>query len=492
MKVFLVIAIALAVAQARPQEDTVKGTEGPTQNVEDTEDADPVQGAVESRFAYADEKYEHIKYETVETKDGFEKRKYPESKWICTEFTPKNTEDVFANWQEKYGSGFEVMASEDILNDETYQAFKKLCRYGYGVNSDYLELNKTYPYFTKFTTQENEPPVVEVCSYAGAKYNNARLPEPQDEAVYIRKQPEMVFYVSQFSGFVFSEADVTEPQEELTKALEAAAVEDFDKNVVYVAEFNGPFTAGDKRQNEVWVPVEGQKYEVSSSNNEELPYEVLVENEEYELRKYKPAKYVCNKIENYNVSDDPFKGWQEKFDDAFQARSNIMREIKQSYKKSGSRTDEKCYYRMFKSLYQYIIGFNAEFMEIDMTSPVVTKRTIKEAGKTEDIEMCFYGGSRFDDRNMPAPKKSELYLKEAEEQYVYVTRFGGYALSFDDWDSHHQELRKALGDKKFIQDQYFTVGYDSPYKVEDRRNEVWVEVAKGDLDIELDGENQVA
>lgn len=149
-------------------------------------------------------------------------------------------------------------------------------------------------------------------------------------------------------------------------------------------------------------------------------------------------------------------------------------------------------HKMFKSLYQYIIGFNAEFMEIDMTSPVVTKRTIKEAGKTEDLEMCFYGGSRFDDRSMPAPKKSELYLKEAEEQYVYATRFGGYALSFDDWDAHHQELQKALGDKKFIQDQYFTVGYDSPYKIEDRRNEVWVEVSKDDLDIELDGENQVA
>lgn len=117
---------------------------------------------------------------------------------MCTKFTPKDTEDVFANWQEKYGSGFEVMASEDFVNCETYQAFKKLCKYGYGVNSDYLELNKTFPSFTKFTSEEDGSPLLEVCYYAGAKYDNARLPEPQDEDVYIRKQPEMVFYVRYF------------------------------------------------------------------------------------------------------------------------------------------------------------------------------------------------------------------------------------------------------------------------------------------------------
>lgn len=72
MKIFLVIAIALAVAQARPQEDTVDKTESPVvpeAPVDPEAPVVPVEAEAETRFSYADEKYEHIKYETLETKE---------------------------------------------------------------------------------------------------------------------------------------------------------------------------------------------------------------------------------------------------------------------------------------------------------------------------------------------------------------------------------------------------------------------------------------
>lgn len=60
--------------------------------------------------------------------------------------------------------------------------------------------------------------------------------------------------------------------------------------------------------------------------------------------------------------------------------------------------------------------------------------------------------------------------------------FGGWALSFDDWDKEHKNLVDDLGDKKYEANVYYTVGYNSPWDTENRRNEVWLPISKEDVE----------
>lgn len=57
-------------------------------------------------------------------------------------------------------------------------------------------------------------------------------------------------------------------------------------------------------------------------------------------------------------------------------------------------------------------------------------------------------------------------------------RFGGWALSREDWMEQKQALEQSLAERedveKVAEAGFFTVGFDSPWKQTDRRNEVWM------------------
>ena len=117
-----------------------------------------------------------------------------------------------------------------------------------------------------------------------------------------------------------------------------------------------------------------------------------------------------------------------------------------------------------------------------MTSPVTRKRIIK-SDNLEDVEMCFWTGSPWENEDLPKPLKSDVYLQNREDLYVYAWRFGGWALSYAEWENEHEKLKEALGDKATIPDVWYTVGYNSPWKETNRRNEVWLPVNKEDIDL---------
>ena len=61
---------------------------------------------------------------------------------------------------------------------------------------------------------------------------------------------------------------------------------------------------------------------------------------------------------------------------------------------------------------------------------------------------------------------------------VYVHKYGGFAMSHNDYIAHYNKLVEALkqdGVKYKTDGQYMHVGYNSPFEMKNRRNEIWVE-----------------
>ena len=59
---------------------------------------------------------------------------------------------------------------------------------------------------------------------------------------------------------------------------------------------------------------------------------------------------------------------------------------------------------------------------------------------------------------------------------VLYRQFGGFALSHDDVETQYDELKRDLRGEDFDSDIFYSVGYNSPFTVEGRRNEIWIEV----------------
>ena len=62
---------------------------------------------------------------------------------------------------------------------------------------------------------------------------------------------------------------------------------------------------------------------------------------------------------------------------------------------------------------------------------------------------------------------------------MYVRQFGGFAMSHDDYVSEYEMLVDDLkkDEASFTESgEYIFVSYNSPFEMENRRNEVWIKV----------------
>merc|ERR1712210_329424 len=129
---------------------------------------------------------------------------------------------------------------------------------------------------------------------------------------------------------------------------------------------------------------------------------------------------------------------------------------------------------MFMELFKYISGVNQNQEEMEMTSPVETTHEIVK----EDPE------GNYEDEQMTAPApldNNKVYLKTRPAMYVFVRRFGGFPLTHAQWEKQRLALEADLlvGRLKYKIEDYMTVGYDSPWKMVKRRNEVWMQCLEG-------------
>ncbi|KAF6257098.1 heme-binding protein 2-like protein [Scenedesmus sp. NREL 46B-D3] len=134
----------------------------------------------------------------------------------------------------------------------------------------------------------------------------------------------------------------------------------------------------------------------------------------------------------------------------------------------------------FMKLFGYISGGNAAGAKIEMTAPVLTK-VVPGQGPTceSQFTMSFYNPWKYQSNAAaPKPTAAGVVLTDMPALDVYVISFGGWANEAA-YKQYAARLMQKLKDEKLAFDSsyWFTAGYDSPYNMDNRHNEVWVPAA---------------
>jgi len=122
----------------------------------------------------------------------------------------------------------------------------------------------------------------------------------------------------------------------------------------------------------------------------------------------------------------------------------------------------------FNALFQYISGANEENLKIAMTTPVHMSQ--KEGQK----KMSFVLPNQLKDP--PLPKNQKIRLTQSKAGYYAALQYGGYSNS-SKTNYYTEQLKAALLNEniKILGSPLF-LGYNSPYKFFNRRNEILLEV----------------
>ncbi len=133
----------------------------------------------------------------------------------------------------------------------------------------------------------------------------------------------------------------------------------------------------------------------------------------------------------------------------------------------------------FMALFRYISGTNAQQQKIEMTAPVLTK-VVPGQGPTcnSSFTTMFYNPYKYQKpgSDAPSPREAGVSLVMLPRMDVYVLSFSGYA-SGPDYRSHAAKLINRLtaaGVAFNASGPWFVAGYDSPYTLTNRHNEVWI------------------
>ncbi|XP_058469653.1 heme-binding protein 2 [Solea solea] len=129
----------------------------------------------------------------------------------------------------------------------------------------------------------------------------------------------------------------------------------------------------------------------------------------------------------------------------------------------------------FRRLFSYIQGNNQNKVKVEMTAPVTC---CVEPGAGPACEskftVSFYIPEEHQE-NPPEPSSPELFVEHRKEFTAYVRTYSG----FSNENMKREELLKLLESLQrdgvpYVDKPYYVAGYDSPFKLTNRRNEVWV------------------
>ena len=169
----------------------------------------------------------------------------------------------------------------------------------------------------------------------------------------------------------------------------------------------------------------------STQQTEQHRYKVIKKFDTFEIRKYDPALFSSVKLN------------------------------KKGYKESASEG--------FGVLAGYIFGDNATNEKIAMTSPVVM-----ELGDTS--KMLFMVPKNYTLKNLPTPKNGNIVFEKQEEKIMAAIRFDGWA-DDEKIEKYKSILMHELNKEKLnYSPKFIFLGYNPPFEVLNRRNEVVVEL----------------
>ena len=132
-----------------------------------------------------------------------------------------------------------------------------------------------------------------------------------------------------------------------------------------------------------------------------------------------------------------------------------------SIKKSGNTG--------FRKVAGYIFGGNRNNQQIAMTAPV-----IMEVG--DNTKMSFVMPSQYKMEDLPQPNSSEVKLVKAAPKKFAVLTFSGFA-SDEKINRKKELLKEALKKEQIsVKGDFSYLGYNAPWDLFGRRNEVAIEV----------------
>jgi hypothetical protein len=171
---------------------------------------------------------------------------------------------------------------------------------------------------------------------------------------------------------------------------------------------------------------------ISTSNIEKQKYRVVKKESGFEVRFYPPATFAT------------------------------IRSSAKSYRElSGSG---------FRKIAGYIFGNNETSAKIAMTSPV--HMDINQ----DESSMSFVMPSEYDIKSLPRPNDAKVEIHESPSEYAAAVEFGGYA-NDESISKHAEQLKKSLEEKGIKPiGHYRYLGYNPPYQLVGRKNEVIVAV----------------
>ena len=167
------------------------------------------------------------------------------------------------------------------------------------------------------------------------------------------------------------------------------------------------------------------------SGIETYPYRVVKTYDGFEVRTYERANFIYVTMDARSYSESSSKG--------------------------------------FRMLAGYIFGGNDRQQKIAMTSPVVMEMD-------SDVTMKFLVPAQYKMDELPKPENAEVRFTTEQERTVAAITFGGFA-NAEKILAQKDELFKRLAAVGIQHTgQWSFLGYDPPFKLFGRKNEVVVEV----------------
>jgi len=169
----------------------------------------------------------------------------------------------------------------------------------------------------------------------------------------------------------------------------------------------------------------------SQSGIEQYPYELVESYENFEVRVYESTLFTTVKL---STAD---------------------------YEKGSSQG--------FSILAGYIFGGNEKEEKIAMTSPVAMSME-------DSMEMMFMVPKKYNKNDLPTPNNSKIQFKEMPAKKVAAISFGGWA-NQKKINEYKTSLVNSLQESNISHTgKFFFLGYNAPYEMFNRKNEVIVEL----------------
>ena len=169
----------------------------------------------------------------------------------------------------------------------------------------------------------------------------------------------------------------------------------------------------------------------SNQRIEEYPYEVLKTYNSFEIRRYEEALFTSIRLNST------------------------------SYKQGSSRG--------FSILANYIFGGNDRKQRIAMTSPVAM--TLED-----NMRVMFMIPHSLERGDMPLPNEKSIDFVKEPEKLLAVINFGGWANDKKIAKYKAQLIDTLVKEGIAHENKFFIFGYNPPYEIFNRRNEVAVEI----------------